>query len=122
MSDNTSKKWDKRGFMTAFYVNSGDKHKDWASFHKAMSEMSVAGGHEELKEIPLLMRCASINRYLKKAGMDEWIHPAKPKKQPAKKKSTADIAREIMFGDEDGISVIKSEVIENPLIQNRKKS
>ncbi len=122
MSDNTSKKWSKRAFMTAFYTNSGEKHKEWASFYKAMCEMAIAAEAEPPTEIQLLMRCASINRYLKKAGMDEWKHPQKPKKQPAKKETTADIAREIMFGDEDGVSVVKSDIIQNPLIQNRKKS
>ena len=108
MSEKQTKKWDKKSFMTTFYINSGDKHKDWASFYAAMNKMCKTATGEEVKELPLLMRCASVNRYLKKAGMEEWTFPPRPKKTPAKAEpSIVDVALEILGGDKEGVQVIK---------------
>jgi|DEB0MinimDraft_3_1074331.scaffolds.fasta_scaffold169398_1 hypothetical protein len=108
MSDKQQVKWDKKSFMTSFYVNSGDKHKDWASFYGAMNKMCKAATGDDVKELPLLMRCSSVNRYLKKAGLEEWSFPPRPKKAPkSAEPSIKDIALEILGGDADGIIPLK---------------
>jgi hypothetical protein len=45
------KSWGKEGFMTAFYANSGSKHKTWGSFYKAMNAESKKAGAGEITEL-----------------------------------------------------------------------
>jgi hypothetical protein len=46
-----TKKWGKEPFMEAFFKNSGNKHKSWGAFHKAMnaeSKKATGGTIDEL--------------------------------------------------------------------------
>ena len=95
MSD---KKWGKEEFMNSFYANSGKKHTAWSGFHKAMSAAATKAKTGSITELRLAMRCGAVNAQLKKAGMDAWNFPARPKKAAVKPPSVADIAKKIMSG------------------------
>ena len=92
------KSWGKEGFMTAFYANSGSKHKTWGSFYKAMNAESKKAGAGEITELRLAMRVGSINSQLKKGDMKPWGHPKRPRKEAAKAPSVLDIAKKITGG------------------------
>jgi len=91
-----TKKWGKEPFMEAFFKNSGNKHKSWGAFHKAMNAESKKATGGTIDELRLALRCGSINRYLREAKMKEWNFPPRPKKTPPKPPSVADIAKRIV--------------------------
>ncbi len=92
------KKWGKEPFMTSFYKNSGNKHKTWGSFHKAMDAESKKAGCGSLDDLRLAMRCGAINAQLRKGGIDEWKFPERPKKEAAKPPSVVELAKKIASG------------------------
>tara|TARA_R100000030_G_scaffold97902_1_gene87266 strand:+ start:2385 stop:2696 length:312 start_codon:yes stop_codon:yes gene_type:complete len=96
MAEKKEKKWSKEGFMTAFYENSQKKtHKDFASFHKAMSAASGSAGCGTISERALVARCGSINRFLAQSDYPAWEYPARPAAAAAKPPSVADIAAKL---------------------------
>jgi len=98
-----TKKWQKEAFMRAFYAESGTKHfqgkddeKNWNSFYKAMAKHCKNAGAGELDAIRLMMRCGAVNKQLEKNSLARWAFPARPKTEPPKPPSIADIAKAIL--------------------------
>jgi len=98
-----TKKWQKEAFMRAFYAESGTKHfqgkddeKNWNSFYKAMAKHCKNAGAGELDAIRLMMRCGAVNKQLEKNSLARWAFPARPKSEPPKPPSIADIAKTIL--------------------------
>ena len=98
-----TKKWQKEAFMRAFYAESGTKHfqgkddeKNWNSFYKAMAKHCKNAGAGELDAIRLMMRCGAVNKQLEKNSLARWAFPARPKTEPPKPPSIADIAKTIL--------------------------
>jgi hypothetical protein len=102
------KSWAKEDFMVAFLENQNPKHvksgrtptENWKSFHKAMNAASNKAGAGDITELRLAMRCGAINAQLKKAGIDEWNHPPRPRAEQPKPKSVATLALELLAARE----------------------
>lgn len=96
--EETEKKWEKEAFLRSMFANKGSKHKTWASFHKAMNAACEKATGNPITELRLAMRCGAVNAALRKGGAQEWNHPARPRKTPAKPPSILDLAKLISAG------------------------